>query len=217
MSNNTGPINSKIQELDSSFFREKFDNSLSYNDYKNLVLTLTENKSTTGSNQSEGRINNTKLNSVRMKRLDKTIELLPEIINVTKDLKKDYAWLILTESWCGDSAQNIPAINKIAELSERIEIGFVFRDENPELMGCCLTDGTRSIPKLIAVDKSNWTYLNTWGPRPDPAQEMMREYKRKKHKEFTEVQKDIAIWYTKDKCETIQKEFTTLINSWENK
>ena len=48
-------------------------------------------------------------------------------------LKKIFAyitWLVLTESWCGDAAHVVPAINKIAELSDNIDLKLVFRDEN---------------------------------------------------------------------------------------
>ena len=217
MSNSTEPVNSNLQEVTPEFFKSKFENSLSYPEYKELVLTLAANQDTTGDNKSESRIFNTKLNSVRMNRLDKTIEILPGINEVLSNLTKELVWLVLTESWCGDSAQNLPALNKIAELSDKIQMGFVFRDENPELMNCCLTNGTRSIPKLICVNKEDYSLLGTWGPRPDPAQAMMREYKAKKHKEYEEVQKDIAIWYTKDKCVTIQNEFIGLIKDWENR
>lgn len=216
MSNSTEPVNSNLQEVTPGFFKSKFDNSLSYTEYKDLVLSLAANKDTTGDSKSEGRIFNTKLNSVRMNRLDKTVVILPEITETLLDLEKELVWLVLTESWCGDSAQNLPAINKIAELSDKVNLGFIFRDENPELMNCCLTNGTRSIPKLICVNKEDYSLLGIWGPRPDPAQSMMREYKAKKHKEYEEVQKDIAIWYTKDKCVTIQNEFIELIKDWEN-
>ena len=199
------------------FFKEKFDKSLTYREYKDLVLTLSVGKATTGTDQSESRIANTKLSAARMTRIDKTMEILPEAVVAFSDLKKEYAWLVLTESWCGDSAQNIPVINKLAELSGAIDMRFLFRDENPELMDCCLTNGTKSIPKLIAVDKSTFTLLGTWGPRPAPAQNMMLEYKAKKHKAYEEVQLDIAVWYNKDKGVTLQKEFIELINDWENK
>lgn len=199
------------------FFKDKFDKSLTYKEYKDLVLTLSANKGTTGTDQSESRIANTKLSAARMNRIDKTTDLLPDAKAAFADLKKEYAWLVLTESWCGDSAQNIPVINKLAELSGKIEMRFLFRDENPELMDCCLTNGTKSIPKLIAVDKNSFSLLGTWGPRPVPAQSMMLEYKAKKHKEYNEVQLDIAVWYNEDKGVTLQKEFIELINGWENK
>lgn len=104
MSNNTGAINSNIQEHNPKFFRNKFENALSYSEYKNLVLRLADERDTTGTEKSESRVNNTKLNAVRMKRWDNTIEILPGMVEITMDLKRDYAWLVLTESWCGDSA-----------------------------------------------------------------------------------------------------------------
>lgn len=214
-------LNKMIEEISSSvtpeFFKEKIRESLTYKEYKDLVLTLAENKDTTGADKSQSRIDNTKLSAVRMTRIDKTTVLLPETLEAYKDIKNEYIWLVLTESWCGDSAQNIPVINMIAELSDKIKLRFLFRDENPELMDCCLTKGTRSIPKLIAVDKEAYRPIGLWGPRPAPAQNMMYEYKEKKHKEYADVQKDIAIWYTKDKGATLQKEFNALINDWENK
>jgi hypothetical protein len=199
------------------FFKEKFEKSLTYSEYKDLVLKLSENKATTGADQSESRIANTRLNAARMKRIDKTTEMLTEAGEAFANLKKEYAWLVLTESWCGDSAQNIPVINKLAELSNAIQIRFLFRDENPELMECCLTNGTKSIPKLISVDSRTFNLLGTWGPRPAPAQNMMLEYKTKKHKAYEEVQRDIAVWYNEDKGVTLQKEFIELVNDWENK
>lgn len=203
-------------KLSPDFFKEKLEQSLTYQQYKDMVLTLAENKGTTGNDKSQSRIDNTKLSAVRMNRIDKTDSLNPETTAAFKELKKEYLWLVLTESWCGDSAQNIPYINMIAEISDNIELRFLFRDDNPELMDCCLTKGTRSIPKLIAIDKQNFTPIGLWGPRPAPAQNMMMEYKGKKHKEYADVQKDIAIWYTKDKGATIQIEFISLINEWEN-
>lgn len=199
------------------FFKEKFDKSLTYGEYKDLVLALSAGKATTGTDQSESRIATTRLNAARMKRIDATMDILPEAADAFANLKNEYAWLVLTESWCGDSAQNIPIINKLAELSDKIDTRFLFRDENPELMGCCLTNGTKSIPKLIAVEKKTFTLLGTWGPRPAPAQNMMLEYKAKKHKAYEEVQLDIAVWYNEDKGATLQKEFIELINDWENK
>lgn len=41
---------------------------------------------------------------------------------------------MLTEGWCGDAAQNLPVINKIAEENPNINLKLVLRDENLELM-----------------------------------------------------------------------------------
>ncbi len=44
-------------------------------------------------------------------------------------------WLIITEGWCGDAAQNIPAYRKNAAESVNIETRYVLRDENSRIDG----------------------------------------------------------------------------------
>jgi hypothetical protein len=39
------------------------------------------------------------------------------------NLNKSYIWLVLTESWCGDAAQILPILNKMAlESNKKIEL-----------------------------------------------------------------------------------------------
>ena len=66
-----------------------------------------------------------------------------------RNVKENWIWLILTEAWCGDAAQNIPTIEKIARENDRIKTLYLLRDENLELMDKYLTGGARAIPKLI--------------------------------------------------------------------
>ena len=59
-------------------------------------------------------------------------------------------WLVLTEAWCGDAAQSLPIINKMAEVSDNITLRLILRDENLDVMDQFLQNGrSRSIPKLI--------------------------------------------------------------------
>ena len=67
-------------------------------------------------------------------------------------LKDNFTLLVLAEGWCGDAAQILPVINKIAEYSSLIDLKVVCRDENPELMDQFLTNGSKSIPKVIIID-----------------------------------------------------------------
>ncbi|MEO6706526.1 MAG: thioredoxin family protein, partial [Ginsengibacter sp.] len=95
----------------------------------------------------------TKLNWARTQRLHKTILLNPEIKKSAEKMDHIYTWMVLTEAWCGDSAQNLPVIAEIAKLNpEKIKLYIVLRDKNPELMSKYLTDGAQAIPKLIALD-----------------------------------------------------------------
>lgn len=76
--------------------------------------------------------------------------------------------LIITESWCGDAAQNVPVLEKIAAESDMIETRYILRDENLDLMDPFLENGSRSIPKLFALDRTNLKVLGAWGSRPLP-------------------------------------------------
>ena len=79
-------------------------------------------------------------------------------------------WMVLTEPWCGDSAYNLPIIAEAAALSDRVTLRILYRDENLDIMDQYLTDGGRSIPKLVAFDEDGHE-LFTWGPRPAPMRE----------------------------------------------
>ena len=75
-------------------------------------------------------------------------------------------WMVLTETWCGDSAYNLPVIAEAATRSPHVTLRILLRDDNPDIMDRYLTDGSRSIPKLVAFDEQG-NELFTWGPRPE--------------------------------------------------
>jgi hypothetical protein len=173
--------------------------SFSYNEYRVLLDQLVLKSGTTGVEQSQMYIDYTKLNQQRMKRLDKTIKLSEDVKIRIGEIPYKMIWLVLTESWCGDAAQTIPVIHKLALLNENIFLKIIQRDEHLELMDCFLTKGSRSIPKLLAIDPISNTVLWTWGPRPSEAALLAEEYK-KEHGELTPHFKEILqVWYNTDK------------------
>lgn len=187
-------------------------NTLSYQEYKDLVKSLLADNKSTGPNQSEDLTNYSLLNDTRMKRLDKTIKILEETENEIIKVKTPLTWLVITEGWCGDAAQNLPIIYKMAELNKNIELKIVLRDENLELMDLFLTNGGRSIPKLIALDKEN-TVLYTWGPRPTVATKMVADYKEKHGVLDADFKQSLQVWYNKDKGKSTQDDFVKLIKN----
>ncbi len=72
--------------------------------------------------------------------------------------------LYLTEDWCIDSAYSFPVIDSIPDLGSDITLEIYVRDENLELMDRYLTNGGRSVPKLIVRDSAG-NDLCTWGPK----------------------------------------------------
>lgn len=148
-----------------------------------------------------------------MSRLGKTIQLRDGVKEAAKRLSRKLTWLIITEGWCGDAAQNIPAIEKIAAESDNIQTRYILRDEYPELMDMYLTEGSRSIPKLIAIESESGEVLGIWGSRPLAAQQAFDEMKA------NGIEKDVILeqmqrWYNADRSLSLQKEFEDLITLW---
>lgn len=187
--------------------------SSSYTEYRSLISKYAQEGKTTGLITSPDYINYTKLNESRMHRLDKTIEVTQETKALLENLSKEYIWLVLAESWCGDAAQVVPVINKMAELTSKIDLRIVFRDENEELMNLFLTNGTKSIPKLIIIEKATGEVIGDFGPRPTQAKQLIIDYKAA-HGVVDETAKiELQKWYLADKGVSIQNEICALITA----
>ncbi|MCU1290423.1 MAG: thioredoxin family protein, partial [Acidobacteria bacterium] len=191
--------------------KEYIENSMTFAEYLKLIDELLAEGKTTGTNQSETMFNYGKLNRQRMRRLDKTVVLTRSLIEKANKNERPMIWLIITEGWCGDAAQNIPIIEKIAAESPRVETRYVLRDANLELMDRYLTNNARSIPKLICLDAETLAELGTWGPRPEPAMKYFYEMKEQGI-EKTQMMENLQRWYLLDKEKSIQAEFENLID-----
>lgn len=189
---------------------KSLENTHSYQEYRDLVSNLLSEGKSTGTTQSEEITNYSMLNDKRMQRLDKTIKILDETSTKIQEIKTPQTWLVLTEGWCGDAAQNLPVINKIAALNKNITLKIVLRDENLELMDLYLTNGGRSIPKLVALD-ADYNELFSWGPRPKTATKMVADYKEKHGVLDAAFKQDLQVWYNKDKGKSIQEDFINLV------
>lgn len=181
-----------------------------YSQYRQLLNSLMANGRTTGPDQSDKLIAYARLNQQRMARLDKTASLQPDLLQVIKSIDRPQYWMVLTEGWCGDAAQNLPVIAKAAGANIRIDLRLLLRDEHPYIMDQYLYNGTRSIPRLVIFDRSTLAEWSIWGPRPEPAQQIVNEGKRlgKPHDEWVEA---VHAWYAKDKTITLQQELRDLI------
>lgn len=186
--------------------------ALSYPAYRQHLTDLLADGKTTGPNQSEFYIKIATLNQRRMDRLDRRTELIPELEAATKELKKPYTLLVLTEGWCGDAAQIVPVINKAAEASDQLNLQLVFRDEHLELMDQFLTDGGRSIPKVLVLDAETQAVVADWGPRPAPAQQLSMAYKYlpEPKPSYEAHHMELHAWYAKDKTLATQVELAEL-------
>ncbi len=189
----------------------KITNRYTYEDYKNLSEELVEQKRTTGLSHTDALIEYTKLNYFRMTRVDKTMVVKHDVKEAIESIKEKKYWVLITEAWCGDAAQIVPIVGRLAELNKNIELMIILRDENPELMDRYLTNGGKSIPILFSLNE-NYEEEWHWGPRPRPAQSMVIENKETHALSHDEVKKNVQLWYAEDKTNTTQQEILKLIN-----
>ena len=197
--------------------KEYIEKSMTFAEYIKLIDDLLLDGKTTGTVQSDAMFNYGKLNRQRMHRLEKTVNLEEHLNEKIRGLNVNWIWLIITEGWCGDAAQNIPIIEKIAAENEGIETRYVLRDENLELMDKYLTDNARSIPKLICLDAETLEEIGSWGPRPQIAMEYYLEMRNAGELEKPQMMENMQRWYLKDKEESVQTEFSVLLDEWMNK
>ena len=144
----------------------------------------------------------------RQSRMDRKLKLKEDLQNAVQNLEKNVNWLVINEHWCGDASQINPVINKVVEASNgMISLGFVYRDENEELIDAHLTNGrSRSIPILIELD-SDYNVVNTYGPRPAEAQKLVEETLA----QGGAYNIPLHTWYAKDKQQAIQDDLLAFI------
>ena len=184
----------------------------SYPEYRKLIVDLLVEDKVTGIEQSEDLLNYSALNETRMHRLDKTITILAENTALLQSLKNNYIWLVISEGWCGDAAQILPVLHKMALASlGKIELKIVLRDENEPLMNLFLTNGAKAVPKVIVLDKATLNVEANWGPRPAGAVHLIQEYKEQFGKIDETVKTNLQLWYLHDKGISIQNEITNFM------
>ncbi|MDB2571686.1 thioredoxin family protein [Polaribacter sp.] len=190
---------------------KSLENAISYSEYRTLVHDLLTDGKSTGPVQSEALTNYSLLNDRRMKRLDKTIKISNQTKAVFKSITEKQTWLVLSEGWCGDAAQNLPVIHKLATENKNITLKIILRDEHLAVMDLFMTNGGRSIPKVIVLDAEN-NVQHTWGPRPTLATKIMADYKAKKGSIDAQFKQDLQVWYNKNKGRSVQEDFVKMLS-----
>ena len=204
----------KMEFLSHPVTQKVLDHAFSYPQFVEFTAQLVLENRTTGANQSEAYLEYTRMCLQRMRRWDKTAKVSHQMESLVRSISEAQVWLIITEAWCGDGSQSIPFLAKLADLNPLIDLKIIMRDENPEIMDAYLTNGARSIPKLVAFTKDLKVELFTWGPKPEYLIKRHKEYKHdaqgKPYKEFLE---EIHLWYARNKNQDLEAELFPLIQS----
>lgn len=142
------------------------------------------------------------INWQRVQRISKHVQVSSEWTAWLQEVTQPFKWLIITEPWCGDAAQIVPVLERMAEVApEKIALKVVYRDQNLDLMDQHLTHGSRSIPKVLALSSKD-EFLGNWGPRPAEAQALRAQF-GEDMKAYADA---LHHWYARNKQVAIQAE-----------
>jgi hypothetical protein len=193
-------------------YKAYWEKGMTANEYYSLVENLVNEGKTSGPNQMEALVHFTKLNLQRMHRIHKTTKVNEVLKALLEAKKEELGFLIITESWCGDAAQSVPVFTKLAEVAG-VEVKLVLRDENTDLIDAHLTNGGRSIPIIVALNKKDWSVKFVWGPRPTELQQYVLEHKNAPEPKISheELVAELQKWYNEDKQVSIQRELAELV------
>lgn len=150
-----------------------------------------------------------KLNWARLNRWLRTGKLTEQFVRILNRVSEPQHWIVITEPWCGDAAHSIPFLHLAAQLNPLISVEYELRDSPPFRINDYLTNGSKSIPKLIIQDNQG-NDLAVWGPRPAGCQQLFNQLKAE-GVDFEAQKTAQQNWYNADKGLSLQQEIGELI------
>jgi hypothetical protein len=154
-----------------------------------------------------------KINLHRMNRVEKQIQLDMDIRERLQDIDEPQIWLLIAEPWCIDSAYSLPVMSKMVSENPFINLYIVLRDQYQPVIDKYLTNGTRSIPKLIIFN--NNIEIGTWGPKPCNIKIELQKMKDKNPLiSKSELHAKAVHLYNHDKGISIQREITHILDPY---
>lgn len=184
-------------------------NMINWYEYLSSFEDILSRKLTKKPYDNEAYIEYVKLNKSRMNRWLRTGLLKESTQQTIEKIREVQNWYIITEPWCGDAAHSVPFIYLLSELNQNIKLTLILRDSEPEWIERYLTNGSRSIPKLIV--RNNYDEdLFTWGPRPKECQLLISELKKQQISD-EDIKTRAQEWYNKNKGISLQEEIRNKI------
>jgi hypothetical protein len=194
--------------------KTQIDKAITYAQYIELTKSIITNPFPPAPYDNEKMLRYTVENLARMERVYNSIAIEQKLYNLLSSISEKWIWVIVTEPWCGDASQIVPALCAFAEVNENIDVKLILRDTNLDLMDAYLTNGGRSIPKLICVKAENFEDVGTWGPRPQEVQLIVDMFKNDTATSFGQKVRQIHQWYDDNKSAALQEEFIALLQEW---
>lgn len=185
----------------------------SYAEYEKLFEEMANGDKESGYSIKSASLPYIRSNWIISQKVKNSVVLIHSLNQLLLNLYCSYTWLVITEPWCTDSAQNLPVLAAMANVNpKKIRLLVVLRDQHPELMNRYLTGGSKAIPKVIIINETRNVEECTWEPRPAPAQDLFLKWNSGiEAKTRSSFSVELNNWYKKDNSITIQREFKSLL------
>ena len=182
---------------------------LDEDDWRRLLRERAEEATDGLAPDEAARVSYTRLNLQRTLRLERTWRPSPDLAAELARLRTPQTWLVISEPWCGDSAQCVPCLAVAARSCPVVRLRLLPRDTFPAVMDRFLTRGTRSIPILAALDDGG-RELFRWGPRPAAAQAVVDAAKAGGLAK-EQLQERLHLFYGRDRGRALDAELVAVL------
>lgn len=189
--------------------KKYWEKGISFAEYfKNTEAVVNKNEADLTEEERE-KLEYYKLGVQRMSRMMKVYKPNEEQLQRLAEKNFKGKFLVITEGWCGDAGQTVPAVSLFFE--GRNEVKIVYRDQNLDLIDQFLTNDTRSIPIVVVLDE-NEEVIAHWGPRPAYGTELLNKYKADPESyPKSQFYNDLQVYYAKNRGVDVINEILELI------
>ncbi len=180
-------------------------------DWRQLLRARAETPTEGLAPDAAARVSFTRLNLHRTLRLERTWQPSAALAQELSLVRAPQTWLVISEPWCGDSAQCVPCLVVAARRCPVVRLRLLPRDDFPAVMDLFLTRGTRSIPILAALDDQG-RELFRWGPRPAAAQAVVDTAKAE-GLDKEALQERLHLFYGRDRGRALDAELLACLQA----
>ena len=115
-------------------------------------------------------------NQAAMEELRQALSINGLALDFLSTLPRPVRVIAIAEDWCGDVVRHVPVLQRMACVTDKLQVRFLYREEAPEAFVRFLTNGGEAIPKFIFLSE-DFTECGNWGPMPERLKAMIAQGK----------------------------------------
>jgi len=152
-----------------------------------------------------------KYNLERQERVESEWLPSPTFMKEVDGIVGPLTFFFVTDDWCIDSAYSLPLLQWISSRKKDIQLIIGLKNDNLQVLDEYLTDGARSIPKLI-IENQAGEIVAVWGPQPEEIR-LIRKNLMDNQAEGSVVSGTTIEWYANSGVLEVEKELGQLFSS----